>query len=135
MERSSNIFIFQRILKGIESLQQTLISNPYTFATQCRRTETFQTISSVRSNNTPSGCKGIGIGKFEFVAKTQFLCNWFICRDVFRNILVVTINYELQNPLLNSKKEHWRQSFHSFMVTTWYQTLNSPPPLSPMIFL
>ena len=41
----------------------------------------FQTMNSVRSNNvslkyqrpTPSGCKDIGIIKFEFVAKTQFL--------------------------------------------------------------
>ena len=39
------------------------------------------TMNSVRSNNvslkyqrpTPSGCKDIGIRKFEFVAKTQFL--------------------------------------------------------------
>ena len=24
---------------------------------------------------TPPGCKDIGLGKFEFVAKTQFLCS------------------------------------------------------------
>ena len=43
----------------------------------------FQTMNSVRTNNpslkhlrfTLLVCKGIGIGKFEFVAKTQFLFN------------------------------------------------------------
>ena len=43
-------------------------------------------MNAVRSNNvslkyqrpTPSGCKDIGIRKFEFVAKTQFLCAFFL---------------------------------------------------------
>ena len=51
------------------------------FSTQCRRLKIFQTISSVRTNNlslkcqwcTLFGCKDIGIGIFDFVAKTQFL--------------------------------------------------------------
>ena len=55
--------------------------NTCIFATQCRRPQIFQTMNYVRSNNlslkyqrfTPSGCKDTGIGKFEFVAKTQFL--------------------------------------------------------------
>ena len=55
-------------------------SNPYNFATQCRRPYIFQTMNSVRSNNhslkyyrlTPSGFKYIRIRKFEFVATTNF---------------------------------------------------------------
>ena len=62
--------------KETEFLRQALISNPNISATQC------QTINSVRSNNlslkyqrfTRSGGEDIGIRKFEFVAKTQFLC-------------------------------------------------------------
>ena len=54
---------------------------PYILATRCRRPLMFQTMNSVRSNSlslkyhrcTTSGCKNIGIRKFEFVAKTQFL--------------------------------------------------------------
>ena len=50
-------------------------SNPYIFTTPCRRPYIFQTMSSVRSNNTSlkyqsftlSDCKDIGIIKFEFV--------------------------------------------------------------------
>ena len=56
-------------------------SNFFIFATQCRRPLIFQTINSARVYNlslkylrfTPSGLIDIGIGKFEFVAKTQFL--------------------------------------------------------------
>ena len=55
--------------------------NPNIFATQCRRPQIFQTLNYVSSNNvslkyqmpTRSGCKDIGIRKFEFVAKTQIL--------------------------------------------------------------
>ena len=53
------------------------------FATRiCRRTpQIFQTMNSVQSNIlnlkylmfTSSGCKDMGIIKFEFVAKTQFI--------------------------------------------------------------
>ena len=50
-------------------------------STPCHRTEIYQTMNPDTSNNlslkyqrfTPSGCKDIGIKKFEFVAKTQFL--------------------------------------------------------------
>ena len=67
--------------KGIEFLSQTLFSNLYIFATQCRRPLIFQTMNSVRPNNlslkyqrfTSSDCKDIGIKQFEFVTKTQFL--------------------------------------------------------------
>ena len=46
----------------------------------------FQTLNSVKSNNvslkcqrpTPSGGKDIGIRKFEFVAKTQFLLLFYL---------------------------------------------------------
>ena len=56
-------------------------SKPYVFANQCRRPLIFQTLNFVRSKNlslkyqrtTPSVCNDIGIGKFEFLAKTQFL--------------------------------------------------------------
>ena len=62
-------------------------SNPYIFTTQCRRPYIFQTMSSVRSNNTSlkyqsftlSDCKDIGIIKFEFVAKT-IPCNKILLR-------------------------------------------------------
>ena len=51
------------------------------FGFQCRRPLIFQTINSARAYNlslkylrfTPSGSIDIGIGKFVFVAKTQFL--------------------------------------------------------------
>ena len=60
-------------------------SNPYIFATQCRRPQIFQTMNSVRSNNislkyqsfTLSGCIYIGIRKVRFVAKHQFLLKHF----------------------------------------------------------
>ena len=56
-------------------------SNSYIFATQCWWPWIFQTLKSVRSKNlslkyqesSPQGCQDIGINKFEFVAKTQFL--------------------------------------------------------------
>ena len=46
-----------------------------------RSPEILQTVNSFKSNGlslkykscTPSGCKDVGIRKFEFVAKTQFL--------------------------------------------------------------
>ena len=58
-------------------------SNFYIYSTQCRRSFIFQAINSARAYNltlkylrfTPSGSKDIGLGKFEFVAKTQFLSN------------------------------------------------------------
>ena len=64
-------------------------SNPYIFSIQCRRPLIFQTMKYVRSNNlslkyqmfTPSSCRDIGIKKFKFVAKTQFLC---FCKFVTR---------------------------------------------------
>ena len=57
------------------------LSNFYKMATHSPRPFIFQTINSVRSNSlslkyqrfTPSGCEAIGVRKFEFVAKTQFL--------------------------------------------------------------
>ena len=59
-------------------MQQTLTVSPNILATRCR---IFQTMNSVRSSIlilkyhqfTPSGCKDIGIRKFEFMTKTQFL--------------------------------------------------------------
>ena len=49
-------------------------SNPYIFANQCRRPLIFQTMNSVKYKRfSLSGWKNIGIGKVEFVAKTQFL--------------------------------------------------------------
>ena len=54
----------------------------YIFVTLSCRTKIFQTINSVRSNIQSKkyqtfillGFKDIGIRKFEFVEKTQFLC-------------------------------------------------------------
>jgi len=51
------------------------------FATRICRPQIFQTMNSVQSNIlslkylmfTSSGCKDMGIIKFEFVAKTQFI--------------------------------------------------------------
>ena len=62
-----------------EFLPQTDFLTPISM--QCRRPQIFQTMTSVRSKNLnlkfprfkPSGCKDIGIRKFEFVAKTKFL--------------------------------------------------------------
>ena len=45
--------------KGIESLNSVRLIN--------------QSLKNQKS--TPSGCKDIGIRKFEFVAKTHFLCD------------------------------------------------------------
>ena len=62
--------------KEIESLHKLGFSNSV-LATQCHK----QTMNSVRSNNlslkyqsfTTLGCKDVGVRKFEFVVKTQFL--------------------------------------------------------------
>ena len=56
-------------------------SHYYNLATRFPRPLIFQTINSARSNSlslkyqrfTPSGCKDIGVRKFKFAAKTQFL--------------------------------------------------------------
>jgi len=69
-------------VKGNEFLPQTLTFSPYILGTRCRRSLIFQTMNSVRSNIlslkyhrfTPFSCKDIGIRKFEFMAKNQFLC-------------------------------------------------------------
>jgi len=74
-------FPINNFSKGIESLPQTLIFFFYIFAIQCRRPLLFQTINSARAYNLslqylrfkPLGSIDIGIGKFEFVAKTPFL--------------------------------------------------------------
>ena len=61
-----------------------LYSNSDIFATRCRRPFIFQTKNYVRSNSqslrfwfAPSGCKVMGIRKFEFVTRTQFLCYFY----------------------------------------------------------
>ena len=68
-------------LKELSFCHKLWFSNPYISASLCRRPLIFQNMNSVRTNN-PSlkylrfrllGCKDIGIGKFEFVAKYQFL--------------------------------------------------------------
>ena len=72
----------ENVLKELSLCHKLKFSNPNIFATQCRRPQIFQTMNSVRSNSvslkyqrpTPSGCKDIGVRKFEFVAKTQFFC-------------------------------------------------------------
>ena len=71
-----------RCAKELSLCHKLKFSNPNIFATQCRRPYIFQTMNSVRLNNvslkyqrpSPSGCKDIGIRKFEFAEKTQFLC-------------------------------------------------------------
>ena len=68
--------------KGSEFFHKLAFSNTSIFSTQFRRRYIFQTMNSVRSNSLslkyqgfpPLGCQDIRIRKFEFVAKTQFLC-------------------------------------------------------------
>ena len=53
-------------------------SNSYNLTTRFPRPLIFQTINSVRTNSLSlkyqiSGCLDIGVRKYEFVAKTQFL--------------------------------------------------------------
>ena len=77
------------MVKGIESLPQTMIFNSNIFATLCRKPWVFQTMNSDRSSNpslkyhrfTTSGCKDIGIGKFECVTKTHFLYTVLVRAD------------------------------------------------------
>ena len=74
-------FGFSATIKELSLCNKLGMSDSYIFATLCRRPQIFQTMNSVRSNNlslkyqsfTTVGCKDIGIRKFEFVAKTQFL--------------------------------------------------------------
>ena len=66
----------------MSSCNKLLFSNFYIFETQCYRLMIFETMNSVRSNSlslkchrfTSLGCTDIGIRKFHFVTKTQFLC-------------------------------------------------------------
>ena len=84
MERNEkwwfNLYICNTLLENaflIKCVSQPLIllSN-LIFATRCRISNYLldQTIVSFKYKRfTPSGCEDIGIRKFEFVAKTQFL--------------------------------------------------------------
>ena len=71
-----------RITKELSLCHKLWFSYPYIFATQCLRPHVFQNKYTVRSNNlslkyqrfTPSGSKDMGIKKFKFVTKNQFLC-------------------------------------------------------------
>ena len=78
----SNFFSHRNLFaKELSLCHKLRFCNPYIFATQCRRPLIFQTMHSVRSNSlslkyqgfSPSGCQYIGIRKYEFVTKTQFL--------------------------------------------------------------
>ena len=72
----------QNYTKEMSSCHKLYFFNLCIYATRSRRHLLFQTINSVWSNNislkyyrfTSSGCKNIGIRKFEFVAKNHFLC-------------------------------------------------------------
>ena len=74
----STFFVF---LKEFSLRRKLRFSNTYIFATQCRRPQIFQTMNYVRPNRLslkyqgfpPSDYQDMGIRKFEFVAKTQFL--------------------------------------------------------------
>ena len=60
--------------KGNEFLPQILCFLTYILATRFSRPLIFQTMNSVGLNRfTSSGCKDIGLSKFELVAKTQIL--------------------------------------------------------------
>ena len=110
-------------------------SNPYIFATRFRWSLIFQTMNSVWSNSrslkyqrfTRSGCKDIGIRKFEIVAKTQFLswCFMFAYVEVkikefnflslIRKFNILTWFYKLWTNY---------QSFF-FFILTWNPTPDS----------
>ena len=68
--------------------QKLICSNLSIFATQCSKPLIFQTMNFVRSNTTclkylrltPSGCMDMGIGKSQFVAKTQHLYKCLIIK-------------------------------------------------------
>ena len=72
---------FADILKGFDSSPQSVIYQSHYLCNQMLYTLIFQTINFVMSNNlslkyqrfTTSGSKDIGINKFEFVTKIQFL--------------------------------------------------------------
>jgi len=63
-------------IKQLNLSYKLWFSNPYIFAVQCCRHLTFQTMTSVRSNNKSlkiqwlMGSKDIGIRKSEFVVNT-----------------------------------------------------------------
>ena len=75
-------------------------SNPFIFATQCRRPLIFQARNSVILNNqslkyqrfTPLGPKDIRIRAFEFVTSTQFLCVQFPQLFLIYQILPLSLN-------------------------------------------
>ena len=65
------------ISKELSLCNKLWCSNPYIFSIQCSRPYIFQTMNYAISNPslkyqrfTSSGCRDIGIRKFEFVAKT-----------------------------------------------------------------
>ena len=68
-------------MKELSFCHKLRFSNYNNLATRFPRPLIFQTINSGRSNSLslkyqrfkPSGCKDIGVNKFKFVAKTQFL--------------------------------------------------------------
>ena len=85
-------------LKELRYCHRLWFSNFYIFTTQCRRPLIFQTNNSARSYNislkylrlTPSGSIDIGIRKFEFVAKTLFLCiNKVHCKHQYGGLNVI----------------------------------------------
>ena len=80
--RLSNIF--SKLKNGEKELSfchKLRFANSYSLEIRFPRPLIFQPINSGRSNSlslkyqrsTPSGCKDIGVRKFKFVAKTQFL--------------------------------------------------------------
>ena len=76
-----HIKTFKITVKELSICHKRRFSIPFIFSIQYRKHYIFQTMNFVRSNYlslkyqsyTPSGCKDIGIRKFEFVAITQFL--------------------------------------------------------------
>ena len=81
LKTDSELLHVDPIEKELSLCNKLWCSNPYIFGFQCRRPLTFQTMTSVRSNNlsfkyqrfTTLGFKDIGIRKSEFVGKNQFL--------------------------------------------------------------
>ena len=71
----------KKLQKELSFCHKLRFSYSYNLATCFPRPLIFQTINSGRSSSlslkyqrfTPSGCKDIGVRKYKFVAKTQFL--------------------------------------------------------------
>ena len=103
--------------------------NPYTFETQFLKPTIFQTINSVWSNIlslkyqrvAPSDGKDIRIRKFEFVAKTQFLCIAYVDNcllSLYSRFFWLSPYYTWRSSWLPATLS-WRRTFPPSPTTVW----------------